>query len=185
MTSVAFVLTNFRKVTISSLKKFAFNTLLMVVPGFGIIYQLTDSSTNHLTYAQFIKKAFKVVRSLVCLPNTPIIMIHDNAAYHVVDRVPYSLQLNEPAEACFGFAKHAVAAINRHSCINKGSIVQAAKANWRDQLRKYDARMSATYFNMWVEILHLCKEGRELTDQSIEVKNDFIDYLRDFQTLRE
>ena len=184
---------------VSDTRKFVFNTLLLVVPGFGIVYKITKEPTTHQIYITFLKQAFNVVRSLVCTNSTKIYLVHDNAPYHTqndvspnisklgvkeVPIIPYSPQLNEPVECCFGFTKQGVEAFYHSKKCNKGMISSIGIKNWKNQLRKYDAKESAKYFNVWVEILKECINGVPLSDISHIRVDDYTFRLRNVNTIR-
>ena len=184
---------------VHSMRKVVFNTLLLVVPGFGIIYEINRDHTDHHIYIEFLTKAFRVVKSLICLPSDEIILIHDNAPYHChkevspaisalgveeVPIIPYSPQLNEPAECCFGLTKQNVADIKFNESVNNEVLMLEAIDIWKTQLMKYDAKMSAKYFSMWIKIMEECRNGIELTDKSFNDLKDYTSQLRSFNTIR-
>ena len=126
-------------------------------------------------------------------------MVHDNAPYHTestvsekvkklgiheVPIIPYSPQLNEPAECCFGFTKQRVAALKFVNHVNQESIYQSGITKWKEQLQYYNAKQTAVYFNVWLEILKECSEGHELIDKKYPIEDIDLQYLRQYKTIR-
>ena len=61
--------------------------LAVVVPEFGVIYQLITSTTNQQIYADFLTYAFRVIHALVCTPQQKLVLVHDNAKYYRANMV--------------------------------------------------------------------------------------------------
>ena len=184
---------------VTSLHKFSFNMLAMVVPGFGVIYRLTTTPTTHDIYADFLKEAFKVVRALICDENQKLVIVHDNAKYHTersikqvlqnlnINELPtiqYSPQLNEPAECLFGFCKYKCQLANIGINTMKRKIQIASMNNWENAVKQYDARRSAIYYAVWKIILKRCVNGLPLKADHIHRVPDCLPELRDIKTRR-
>lgn len=142
-----------------------FNVILVVVPGFGVIYKLSREKTNQISYIEFMRNAFRIIRSYICTDDTCIGLVQDNARYHTTNYtneslremkvdvfpiVPYSPQLNEPAEACFGYCKNNIEIYvpdpnNKASSNEMGHIIIE---KWEKVISKFDGAMSAKYYFM-------------------------------------
>ena len=184
---------------VTTMHKFSFNMIAMVVPGFGVIYQLTTETTTHQVYVNFLKEAFKVVRTLICDENQRLVLIHDNAKYHRHDSVveclknlainelpiiPYSPQLNEVAECLFGFCKQKSKLEKISNPPFKRKLQKVAMRNWEDVIVQYDARRSAIYYGVWKVILKRCIKGKPLTSDHIHHVPNCLAELRDIKTNR-
>ena len=164
-----------------------FNVLLVVVPGFGVIYKMSREKTNQHTYSDFIEIAVRIIRTYICDGDKQIALVQDNAKYHntkkvyqTLDRikvdtfpiVPYSPQLNEPAEACFGYCKNNIESYvpEARSAIKTKQVFTIMQEKWENVISKFNAEMTTKYFAVWIEILKHVAAGNPLHGNRTKVK---------------
>lgn len=153
-----------------------------------------------------MSNAFKIIRSYICTDDTSIGLVQDNARYHTTDyvseafkcmkvdvfpTVPYSPQLNEPAEACFGYCKNNIETYvpDPNIKIKSNEIGRIISNKWEKVISKFDGAMSGKYYLMWIEILKQIAEGRPLHGNRISISTidkseKVIAELRNILTIR-
>ena len=185
------------------LRNVTLNVLVMVAPGFGVIYRISKEKTNQYVFIDFIKKAIRIVRSFVCNSTQELGLIYDNASYHRTENVdnalqelkinafptvPYCPQLNECAEACFGYCKNNIEPIeiDAEQVITNKQLERIMIEKWDKVIEKFTSKKTANYYCTWKKILEQCANGLPLSSNHTydAISNEIIIKLRSIRTKR-
>lgn len=172
------------------------SNLACVIPGFGVIYRWYNRGVHGEDYAKFIRDASFIIRNKICNEQTQIIFVNDNATIHKTENVkemaarckinllytvPYSPQMNLPAENYFCQMKHVVCykflAVQGENVDRRQAPIQHGIQAYKDYVLQqwdmhtkqcYDYLSTAKIYGSWLNILNMCAEGKALTGQHIE-----------------
>ena len=164
------------------------SVLACVVPNIGPIYRWYKGSVTNLEYARFIRDIVYILRRYVCNSRTQICVIQDNASIHKTDHVietaeklninlintvPYSPQLNLPAENMFAQLKfnalyrfkgnpneeHTQNPVQRNFKLPVRGVIE----EWDNYMQSsYTYQTTANVFGAWIHVLNECLKGKAL-----------------------
>ena len=184
----------------TSLRSKSLSVLSCVIPNIGPICRWFKGAVHNDQYAQFLKDIVFVMRAFICNEHTQLCIIQDNCAIHktkkvyemakllkinLINTVPYSPQLNLPAENMFAQLKNNslykfkakevevfdTQPVTRHFKMSIVSLID----QWDEYMKtSYTYQSTANVFGAWLKVLEECSEGNPLTGLHYSAREHFV-----------
>lgn len=161
--------------TEKALTSFSLLLLNAVIQGCGCIQQWFTEGVCGDNFASFITQLGYLVSTHIASPKVTIITILDNCKMHSTDEViesfdkaellplftvPYSPQINYPAECYFGNCKASINNIDAISIIRTLGFQNAIWKTWEKANEMHgSSETTAAMFASWITILNQCLEA--------------------------